>query len=184
MRNLVVMACIALLASLGSAASAQAMTRAEVLAECPDFDRAVACPGVAEEFLLSLPDGRRSNQQIFDVGVAISDAIEPETVPLEVCLDAQEGIGVLAGGLVSDARRAALLALAAEMCGGEIVTGSIGSLISGGGDGGGDGGGGGGGGPIIDPGTPGGGGGCVSPGNSRCNGNSANSNYNLKALKD
>ncbi len=178
MRTFVVLLCIALLTSLGSAASAQAMTRAEVLAECPDFDRAIACPGVAEEFLLSLPSGRRSNQQIFDVGVAISDAIDPETIPLEVCLDAQEGIHVLAEGLVSDGRRAELLALASDMCGDQMVTGSVGSLI-----GGGNGGGGGGGGPIVNP--PGGGGGdCVSPGNSRCNGNSENSNYNPTALKD
>jgi hypothetical protein len=131
---------------------------------------------VAEEFLQSLPSGGQSNQQIFDVATAISDAVEPETVPLEVCLDAQEGVKVLAAGLKADGREAELLARAADMCMDETVTGSIGSLIGGGGDGGG-------GGPgPIDPVPPGGD--CISPGNSNCNGRSEDSNYNPTALKD
>jgi hypothetical protein len=170
MRSTILLICIALLASLGGATSAQAMTRAEVLAECPDFDRAMACPGVAEEFLQSLPSGGKSNQEIFDVAIAISDAVEPETVPLEVCLDAQEGVKVLAGGLKADGREAELLARAADMCMDDTVTGSIGGPNGGGGP------------PVIDP-VPPPVDDCISPGNSNCAGRSEDSNYNPTALK-
>src|SRR5688572_19662542 len=93
---------LVLLGCWTTSASAQSMTRAEVLDQCPDFDMAVACPEVADAFLLALPDNRGSNEQIVDVAVAIAEAARPEPVPLEVCLDAAEGIVVLAGGLMSD----------------------------------------------------------------------------------
>jgi hypothetical protein len=157
---------LVLLGCWTTGASAQSMTRAEVLDECPDFDMAVACPVVADQFLLSLPSNQQSNEQIVDVAVAIADAARPEPVPLEVCLDAAEGIVVLAGGLTSDGRKAELISIAGVLCERE-ETAAIGLGLGGdGGDGGG-----GGGGEIIDPVTPP----CVSPGSSDCAGNSEDS---------
>ncbi len=152
---------LVLLGCWTTSASAQSMTRAEVLDQCPDFDMAVACPEVADAFLLALPDNRGSNEQIVDVAVAIAEAARPEPVPLEVCLDAAEGIVVLAGGLMSDGREAELLSIAGALCERE-ETAAIGLSL--------DGGDGGGGGPIIEP-VPT----CVSPGSSDCAGNSENS---------
>jgi hypothetical protein len=150
-------ALVASLVSLGlsTPSSAQVISVSQVLAECPDFALAQACPSVATEFLDDRRPGTRRNTQVVDLVVAIAGAAQQQTVPRRVCLNAAEGLRVLATGVTNEDQAKQINDIADALCLGNR-TAAIGPLFdslsssSGGGNSGG-GGGGGAGDPVITP---------------------------------
>jgi hypothetical protein len=83
-----------LLSTCLSAQAQQFSTVAEVLRECPDLDRAIACPAVAQAFV-SPPNFPNDTQIVTLVG-ALAAAGQLPRVPLPVCLNTADGLRVLA----------------------------------------------------------------------------------------
>lgn len=183
---------------LSTPTTAQVISVSQVLTECPDFALAQACPSVATEFLEDRRPGTRRNGQVVNLVVAIAEAAQPQTVPRPVCLNAAEGLRVLAAGVTNEDQAKQITDIADALClgnrtaairrpGGLFDSLSSGSNSNSGADGNGNSGGGGGSGggnpdPGPDPNPDPGDDGCSSPGNSSCNGNSENSNANDNAL--
>jgi hypothetical protein len=161
----IALALIASVTALGLAtpSTAQVISISQVLADCPDFALAQACPSVATEFLDDRRPGTQRNGQVVNLVIAIADAAQPQTVPRPVCLNAAEGLRVLATGVTNDDQAKQINDIADALCLGNRTAairgpgGLFDSLAGGGGTGGG-GGGGGGGDPVVVP-DPGGGGG-------------------------
>lgn len=133
---------------LSTPTTAQVISVSQVLTECPDFALAQACPSVATEFLNDRRPGTRRNGQVVNLVVAIAEAAQPQTVPRPVCLNAAEGLRVLATGVTNEDQAKQITDIADALCRGNR-TASIGaprrlglfdSLGLGGGSGGGGGG--------------------------------------------
>src|SRR5262245_24566918 len=92
-------------AGLSTPAPAREISVAQVLVACPDLAQAQACTGVAAEFLAGNRPGSWRNYKVVDLVVAIAEVAQQESVPRPVCLNAADGLRVLAGG-VTDAERA------------------------------------------------------------------------------
>ena len=182
--------------AVATPSSAQVISVSQVLADCPDFALAQACPGLATEFLEDRRPGTRRNGQVVNLVVAIAEAAQPQTVPRPVCLNAADGLRVLATGVTNEDQAKEINDIADALCLGNRTAairgpgGLFDSLAGGGGSGGSGGGGGGGGGgdPVIvpDPGGGGGGGGSGGLGsNDAGNGNAtAMAHANENALNN
>jgi hypothetical protein len=86
--------------------SAQVISVSQALTECPDLALAQACPSVATEFLDGRAPGTPRNGEIVNLVVAIAEAAQQDSVPRRVCLNAAEGLRVLANGVTDDADEA------------------------------------------------------------------------------
>ncbi|MGB3338898.1 MAG: hypothetical protein WBA73_17105, partial [Devosia sp.] len=92
----------------------QFSTVSEVLRECPDLDRASACPTVAQAFL-SLPNSP-NDTQIVTLVVTLAAAAQEPRVPRPVCLNTAEGIRVLATGVDSAGTAGQIRDIADALC--------------------------------------------------------------------
>lgn len=126
-------------------ASAAVLSVAQVTTGCPDIDQARECPALAEEFLSTRPMSRESDGQIVSLVLAIAELSQVPRVPMPVCLNAADGIRVLAGGVSSSDQEAQINDIADSLCDGTNTAairrglGDLNSLASAGpaGDGGG-----------------------------------------------
>jgi hypothetical protein len=188
-------ALITSLAALGlsTPSTAQVISVSQVLAECPDLSLGEACPTVATGFLQGRRPGTRLNGQVVDLVVAIAEAAQQDGIPRKVCLNAADGLRVLATGVTNEDQANQINDIADALClrnrtaairgpGGLFDTVSSGGA-GGAGDGnpGGGAGGGGGGGGGGDPGGGGGGGG-GDPGGSGGLGSNDAGHGNANAL--
>lgn len=92
----------------------QFSTVAEVLRECPDLDRAIACPAVAGAFI-SPPNSPNDTQIVTLVG-ALAAAGQLPRVPLRVCLNTADGLRVLATGVVGAGTAVQIRDIADSLC--------------------------------------------------------------------
>lgn len=97
-------------------ASAAVLSVAQVTTGCPDLDQARDCPALAEEFLSSRPVSPTSDVQIISLVVAIAELSQVPRVRLPVCLNAADGIRVLAGGVSTDDQQAQIEDIADALC--------------------------------------------------------------------
>lgn len=175
---------------LSTPSSAQVISVSQVLVTCPDFALAQACPPMATQFLEDRRPGLRRNGQVVDLVVGIAQVAQHESVPRRVCLNAADGLRVLAAGVTNVDQVNQILDIADALClgnrtaaiGGPGLVDSLSTSSVGGGNPGG--------------GTPGGVGSpggdddfpdddiCVFPRTSSCNGNSENSNVSDEALNN
>ena len=126
-------------------ASAAVLSVAQVTTGCPDIDQARECPALAEEFLSTRPMSRESDGQIVSLVLAIAELSQVPRVSMPVCLNAADGLRVLAGGVSSEDQEAQINDIAESLCDGTNTAairrglGDINSLASAGpaGDGGG-----------------------------------------------
>lgn len=161
--------------TLGAAAtpaSAQVIPASQVLADCPDVPAAQACPALAAAFLGNRAPTVRRDGRIVNLVVAIAEAAQQPRVPRRACLNAADGLRVLATGVTKEEQATQINDIADALCIGSRTASIFGprrfglfeSLSSQGGGGGGGGSGGGGATTtppvIINP--PGGGGECTS----------------------
>lgn len=163
-------------------ASAAVLSVAQVTNGCPDIDQARDCPGLAEEFLSTRPMSAVSDGQIVSLVLAIAELSQVPRVSMPVCLNAADGLRVLAGGVSSSDQQAQIEDIADSLCDGTNTAAirrglsDANSLSSAGGDGdgggntGGNGGSGGGGGN-------GGGGGGGDPGGDDDDGDDGNNGH-------
>src|SRR5690349_13778998 len=114
------LAVIAALAGLAlvSPASAQVLTVRDVQAQCPDLASGVACPAVSSQFLENRTRGSRLNRQIVDLVVTIAEAAQQNNVPRNVCLNAADGLRVLATGVTVDEQADQIRDIADALCAG------------------------------------------------------------------
>jgi hypothetical protein len=122
---------LALVAALSIAAvttpsSAQVISAAQVLADCPDVPRAQACPPLAAGFLGDEAPSAARDQQIVDLVVAIAEAAQQNNVPRRACLNAADGIRILATGVSTAEQSAQISDIADALCAG-TSTASIGN---------------------------------------------------------
>lgn len=99
-------------------ASAAVMTVGQVTRDCPDIDRATACPALAERFLADRPTGPTSDGQIITLVLTIADLAQQPRVTMPVCLNAAEGLLVLAGGVSDDGQASQVRDIADSLCDG------------------------------------------------------------------
>ena len=79
---------------------AQTLTVAQLTAQCPDIPQGEACPATAVRFLAGLPVGQaKADRIIGGVWDTIAEASRTPKVPLKVCLNAADGLRVLAGAV-------------------------------------------------------------------------------------
>jgi hypothetical protein len=161
MRIVASLAAVAAALCFSAPVSAQVVSVSQVLSDCPDIDQAQPCTTLASAFLDGRSPGRRLDGQIIDLVVAISEAASQEKVPRPVCLNAADGLRILATGVTREDQAQQIEDIADALCTG-ARTASLGrrpgfllfdSLGGGGVGGGGNGGtgGGGGGGVVPDP---------------------------------
>ena len=103
-----------LVGSTGLVSGQGVMTVGMVLAECPDIPGAVACPGVATEFLASAPTP--SDAQIVNLVLALAEAAQQPAVTMPICLNTADGLLVLADGVENDGQAAQIRDIAASLC--------------------------------------------------------------------
>lgn len=160
----------ALSPSISSAAVVQ--TAQELLSVCPALSTSTGCPEGAAQYLKAV---NPSNGAIITLVTSIADAAESPQVPKRICLDAAQGIRVLAGGVSNADQRQQILVIADELCRGAATAAIPAVLGTGNTNGNGQGGNGGSGGPS------GGGGGSGDDGGgngANCAGNSTLGNGN------
>ena len=97
-------------------AIAEVMTVGQIMRDCPDIDAAIACPALAEEFLIDRPMGPTSDSQIIMLVVEIAEAAAVPRVRLPVCLNAADGLRVLADGIDSEGQAAEVQEIADTLC--------------------------------------------------------------------
>lgn len=101
----------ALSPSISSAAVVQ--TAQELLSVCPALSTSTGCPEGAAQYLKAV---NPSNGAIITLVTSIADAAESPQVPKRICLDAAQGIRVLAGGVSNADQRQQILVIADELC--------------------------------------------------------------------
>src|SRR5690349_24504558 len=101
-------------------------TPGQILALCPDIREAQACPTSATNFLTPRPKGPTSDAQIVDLVLKIAEAAQDEKVTMPVCLNAAEGLRVLATGMEDEGRAQQILDIADALCEG-VRTAAIGA---------------------------------------------------------
>lgn len=99
-------------------ASAAVLSVAQVTNGCPDIDQARDCPGLAEEFLSTRPMSAVSDGQIVSLVLAIAELSQVPRVSMPVCLNAADGLRVLAGGVSSSDQQAQIEDIADSLCDG------------------------------------------------------------------
>jgi uncharacterized membrane protein YgcG len=99
-------------------ASAAVLSVAQVTNGCPDIDQARDCPGLAEEFLSTRPMSAVSDGQIVSLVLAIAELSQVPRVSMPVCLNAADGLRVLAGGVSSPEQQTQIEDIADSLCDG------------------------------------------------------------------
>jgi len=180
----------------GTSSAAVIQTAQELLTVCPALSDTTGCPEGARDYLAA---AHPSNGAIVELVNSIATAGDTPKVPKRICLDAAQGIRVLAGGDSDADQRKQILLVADAMCRGATTaaipptgndtgngnggnsnndgvggTGDNGGGGNGGGDGGGNGGGDGGGNGGGNGGGDGGGDGACAGNSSPGNGNNCN----------
>src|SRR5690606_17586651 len=74
-------------------------TPRQILTKCPATRQAKACPASASDFLAPRPKSPESDAQIVDLVLKIAEAAQEERVQLPACLNAADGLRVLATGV-------------------------------------------------------------------------------------
>lgn len=121
------LALIAALATTGvsTPSSAQVISTTQVLSDCPDVLQAEACPALAIAFLGNQGPSPRRDQQIVNLVVAIAEAAQQTNVSRQACLNAADGLRVLASGVSSPEQSTQISDIADALCAGHR-TASIG----------------------------------------------------------
>ena len=99
-------------------ASAAVLSVAQVTNGCPDIDQARECPALAEQFLSDRPAGPVSDGQIVTLVVSIAELAQVPRVTLPVCLNAADGLRVLAGGVSTESQQTQIEDIADSLCDG------------------------------------------------------------------
>ncbi|PXA98123.1 hypothetical protein DMC47_10345, partial [Nostoc sp. 3335mG] len=89
-------------------------TVGDVMRECPDLTRAVACPPVAARFI-SAPNNP-SDTELTSLVLSLAQAGQFPRVPMRVCMDTAEGIRVLATAANRSATRRQITDIADSLC--------------------------------------------------------------------
>lgn len=120
------------------AAPSDVRSGADLLTYCPALETGSGCPAAAEAYLQYT---NPSDGEIFELVIKIAEDADQPTVPKSICLDAAEGLRVLAGGVSSADRQQEIRNIADALCK-DSATGAIGNDANDGdGDGNGNGGG-------------------------------------------
>src|SRR6476660_8413720 len=99
--------------------SAAVIQTAEALMSvCPALSSGTGCPEGATEYLDAV---HPSNSQIVSLVSSIAGAADTPQVPKPICLDAAQGIRVLAGGVSSAGQRQQILLIADSLCRGSAT---------------------------------------------------------------
>ena len=126
-RALVATASVAFLALTATPSlAAITPTPGQILAKCPDIAKAVECPARAGDFLAPRPKSAESDAQIIDLVLKIAEAAQDRRVTMPVCLNAADGLRVLAGGVQDGARARQIQDIADALCKG-VRTAAIGT---------------------------------------------------------
>src|SRR5690349_19059192 len=91
-------------------------TPGQILARCPDNPDAKDCPPAAEDFLASRPKSPQSDAQIVNLVLKIATEASDEKVPLKVCLNAADGLRVLAAGVEDPGTAQQIIDIADALC--------------------------------------------------------------------
>jgi hypothetical protein len=91
-------------------------TPGQILARCPDNPDAQDCPAAAEDFLVPRPKSPQSDAQIVNLVLKIATEASDEKVPLKVCLNAADGLRVLAGGVEDPGTAQQIMDIADALC--------------------------------------------------------------------
>jgi hypothetical protein len=118
-------------AGLATPSSAQVLTVAQVSSACPDVSRAQACPPLATQFLTGRRYGPSTDQEVVSLVVAIAEASQQSNVSRRACLNAADGIRILAQGVSTEAQSQQILDIADALCTGRR-TASLGNRRVGG----------------------------------------------------
>ena len=114
------------LAFLPNASSAAVIqTSQELLSVCPALSFGTGCAEGATEYLDA---AQPSNAQIISLVTSIASAADTPQVPKPICLDAAQGIRILAGGVSNAGQRQQILAIANDLCKGS-ATAAIPALV-------------------------------------------------------
>jgi hypothetical protein len=105
-------------AGLATPSSAQVLTVAQVTSACPDVSRAQACPPLATQFLSGRYYGASTDQEIVSLVVAIAEASQQSNVSRRACLNAADGIRILAGGVSTAEQSKQITDIADALCAG------------------------------------------------------------------
>src|SRR5690606_10319395 len=96
--------------------SAQVLTVQMVLSDCPDIPQAQACPGLAEQFVDARSPGSQRDAQIVNLVLAIAEAAQQPRVPMPSCLNAADGLRVLADGVGNAGQEKQIRDIADSLC--------------------------------------------------------------------
>jgi len=114
------------LAFLPNASSAAVIqTSQELLSVCPALSSGTGCAEGATEYLDA---AQPSNAQIISLVTSIASTADTPQVPKPICLDAAQGIRILAGGVSNAGQRQQILAIANDLCKGS-ATAAIPALV-------------------------------------------------------
>src|SRR5688572_18686344 len=105
------------LSSTTAFVSAQTLTVRQVLVDCPDLLEAKACVPLAEQFLVDrAPRGPTRDGQIVNLVIAIAEAARYPKIPMLPCLNAADGLRVLAEGVSNAGEAAQIREIADTLC--------------------------------------------------------------------
>jgi hypothetical protein len=102
----------------GGASAAVIQTSQELLSVCPALSSGIGCAAGASQYLGA---AQPSNAQIVKLVTSIAEAADSPEVPKPICLDAAQGIRVLAEGLSSETQREQVLVIADDLCKGSAT---------------------------------------------------------------
>jgi hypothetical protein len=124
------------LAGSTSLTQAQVLTVRQVLSDCPDTAQAQACTSLADRFVTAREPGPQRDAQIVSLVLAIAEAAQQPGVPMPACLNAADGLRVLADGVQNVGQAQQIRDIADALCEG-IQTAAIEAPGAGSGGGGG-----------------------------------------------
>jgi hypothetical protein len=101
---------------IATPSSAQVISASQVLSDCPDVPAAQACPGLATAFLGNAAPTTRRDGRIVNLVVAIAEAAQQPRVPRRSCLNAADGLRVLATGVTTDEQAQQINDIADALC--------------------------------------------------------------------
>jgi hypothetical protein len=109
--------CAGLLSTIPRPAeAAPLLTIRQAAAACPDFQSAKACRSVAQTFLSGRQLGNKTDAEISNLVLSISQAIEARKTSLAVCRDAVRGVRLLAEGVTNRETKRKIRSLANRLC--------------------------------------------------------------------
>jgi hypothetical protein len=131
------LALVAALSIVGAASpsSAQVISASQVLSGCPDLPQAQACPALATSFVSNWATSTEKDRQIVNLVVAIAEAAQQNKVSRQACLNAADGIRVLATGVSIAEQSQQISDVADALCAGNRAA-SVGRPGASGGNGG------------------------------------------------